>query len=357
MVSELGETDDPKALIPGDRGAIDACTKSMTMYGHLLAEAGRGLARIDGIDGWRGEAADEFHAVFHGHPGKWTEAGDAFHAAATALEKYAPVLSWAQDEAAKAIDLWNRAAVASAATRARHEEAQAAAAKAPLGSPIPPASDFVDPGEAQRDVARRTLESARSRLDTAGDAAAGIVGRARDQAPEGPSLWSHLAGVVSDVGEGLEDLGAGALDGLETFAGVMTDPMMIAGGLALASVSGAAMGVGFAMDGTIVLAPGGAALNLAAAVGITAGLGMAGAGFAHMASKGGDDPAPAAGDGGGGSGGRPAGKPPPGSRLSADRDGIDAVLRGVNRRAGHRPDQEAELRRWLRILGGRARSQ
>lgn len=102
-MAELGETSDPKALVPGNADSIHKTAWSMTVYGDLLHEAGAGLQRIDTEDGWSGEAADQFRSAFDGEPTKWLEAGDCFHAASKALETYTSTMTWAQGQATEAI--------------------------------------------------------------------------------------------------------------------------------------------------------------------------------------------------------------------------------------------------------------
>ncbi|MBB5152541.1 hypothetical protein [Saccharopolyspora phatthalungensis] len=51
-MAELGETSDPKALVPGNAESIHKTAWSMTVYGDLLHEAGVGLQRIDTTEGW-----------------------------------------------------------------------------------------------------------------------------------------------------------------------------------------------------------------------------------------------------------------------------------------------------------------
>src|SRR5438045_3056669 len=107
MSAWLGQTGDPIALIPGDPGAVGQAARALASYGDVLDLAGAGLERIDTTSGWSGQAADAFRRVYHGQPGQWVRAGDAFHEAASALAAYIPALSWAQGQAAEAICLWN----------------------------------------------------------------------------------------------------------------------------------------------------------------------------------------------------------------------------------------------------------
>ena len=74
-MAELGETNDPKALVPGDPDALEGTVQMLNSSGDMLTPAGTGLQRIDTTDGWSGAAADGFRKAFHGQPGKWIEAG------------------------------------------------------------------------------------------------------------------------------------------------------------------------------------------------------------------------------------------------------------------------------------------
>jgi hypothetical protein len=156
LMAELGQTGDPKALVPGDPGSIHKMQVALTAYGDVLHEAGAGLARIGTTDGWSGQAADQFREKFHGQPGKWTEAGQAFHSAADALVTYADKLTWAQQQAADAITLWHQGEAATATAKAQHDRAvtqtqKDAAAKSAAGiTTVAPFIPFVDPGEAKR---------------------------------------------------------------------------------------------------------------------------------------------------------------------------------------------------------------
>jgi len=123
MAAELGQTQDPKALVPGDVAAVTGTMWAMRSYGDALCEAGTGLARIDTQEGWQGQAAEQFRSRFDGEPRKWTEAGDCFHSAANALDSYASTLHWAQREAGEAIRLWNEGEAATADAKAAHERA------------------------------------------------------------------------------------------------------------------------------------------------------------------------------------------------------------------------------------------
>ncbi|HZM80862.1 MAG TPA: polymorphic toxin type 28 domain-containing protein [Candidatus Limnocylindrales bacterium] len=266
-MAELGQTQDPKALVPGDAGAIASTMWAMRGYGDALREAGEGLARIDTNDGWTGDAADQFRDRFDGEPRKWTEAGDCFHQAANALDAYANSLIWAQGEAAEAIRLWNEAQTETANARAQHDRAVREQAAAGGGPDI----SFHDPGESKRAAARQRLADARERLDSAGNTAKGTVGSARDKAPDKPGFWSKL-------GDALVDFGMGTVNALASVGNAILhhpgDVALAAGGALLAGVSAGGEGLGVALDATGVGAVAGVPLNVVSAAGMAAGATM-----------------------------------------------------------------------------------
>src|SRR5215211_4150828 len=229
MAVELGQTQDPKALVPGDVASVTSTMWAMRSYGDALCEAGTGLARIDTQEGWRGQAAEQFRSRFDGEPRKWIEAGDCFHSAADALDSYASTLQWAQQEASEAIRLWNEGDAATADARAAHEHAvqqarQEAAIRTANGIPTTaPDIPFHDPGEAKREAARQKLSRARSQLNDAGDTAERTVDAARDKAPEKPGFWSKVGDFFGGVGDGLLYAGAGAVNGLASFGNAMVN--------------------------------------------------------------------------------------------------------------------------------------
>ena len=274
-MAELGQTGDPTALIPGDPVSLQRTMWSLRAYGDLLNLAGEGLTRIDTGAGWKGTAADAFRAVYQGQPGKWLTAGDAFHEAASAVENYASTLNWAQEQAANAIRLW-------ASGTAGHQAAQ------------------------------DTLSSARDQLNSAGNTAAAKIGAARDLAPPKPSLWSRMTSdagsFLSATGHVAEDVGQDALTELASLGNAaLHDPGSVAatvGGLLLTGVSGLGEGGGLLLDATGLGAIVGVPLDAVSALGITAGLGLAGAGAAHIGHDAmGSDRVNMSSDGSGGSGG------------------------------------------------------
>ena len=297
-MAELGETNDPTALVPGNVGAVNDMMWQLRMYGDSLSEAGAGLARIDTTVGWQGAAADAFRKVFYGQPGKWTEAGNCFHAAANALDSYDSTLQWAQGQAADAIRMWNAGEAATAAALAAHQQAvtqaqQEAAAATAAGTPTTvPQIPFTDPGAAQRETAQQTLARARAGLRAAGDQAEAVVASARDKAPPKPGFWSQvssdMASFFGSAGHDLEGAGAGAVNGLLSFGNAAiqhpTDLAGLIGGLGLAAVSGTADVGGAALDATGVGAVIGVPVNALATAGVVTGLGIAAASAGDLMS-------------------------------------------------------------------------
>jgi hypothetical protein len=325
--AELGQTNDPIALIPGDLGSISHTQAALHAYGDLLHLAGEGLQRINTSDGWSGAAADAFHAVFHGQPGKWLQAGDAFHDAAAALDSYASVLGWAQIQAGNAISLWNS-------------------------------------GQANQQAARDTLASGRSQLAGAGDTAAIAVGKARDLAPPKPGFWSQvgddLGSFFSGAGHVAEQVGETALTDLASVGNAMAhDPgsvAEIAGGLGLAILGAGGEIGGVALDATGIGALVGVPVNVVSAGAIAGGLGLASVGLSNVL---GDAAGPdrvnmsSDGTGGGGSGGdggpdstghtQPTGTPDPNAKPSGQTTKIGKDQDASVKRSLQRENESADI--------------
>jgi hypothetical protein len=273
MARELGETNDPTQLVPGNPGSITATAQALRLRGDSLHEAGTGLQRIDTADGWSGAAADAFRAKFQGQPSKWLEAGDCFHSSADALTSYAGTLTWAQREAATAISQWNAGQAGTQQAATQHQQA---------GQSLP----FADPGEISRQAARSTLENARKQLDSAGNDAATAAGHARDKAPEKPGFWSKVGDFFEDVGAGLANAGGHVVNGLASFGNAMIhhpgDTGAMAAGVGLMLLGAAGDVGGGALDVTVAGAVVGVPLNVVSTGAIVAGGGMVAAGTGDL---------------------------------------------------------------------------
>ncbi|MFI0511208.1 hypothetical protein RKD19_003639 [Streptomyces canus] len=282
-MAQLGETSDPRELVPGSPDSLTTTAQSLLAYGDVLVEAGEGLARIDTEDGWRGPAGDAFRDRFHGQPARWTEAGNEFHTAANALYDYLHTLRAAQQRAAEAIAQYARGEAATTNARNAHDRQVGEARGRGDTTEIP----FTDPGEADRAAARATLDTARGNVESAGHTAAALVRKATESAPERPGFWSKVGDFLGDVGDGLVDGGKTVVNDLASFGNAMIqhpgDSAAMLGGMLLAGVSAGGEGLGVALDATGVGAVAGVPLNVVSAAGITAGVGLAGAGAVDLA--------------------------------------------------------------------------
>ncbi|NUQ97740.1 MAG: hypothetical protein HOY79_14690 [Streptomyces sp.] len=282
-MAELGQTSDPRELVPGAPDSLTTTAQSLLAYGDVLVEAGEGLAKIDTADGWRGEAGDAFRDRFHGQPTRWIEAGNEFHAAANALYDYVYTLRAAQQRAGEAITQFARGEAATKAAKSAYEQQVNQARSKGDNSEIP----FNDPGEADRAAARGNLDTARSNVDSAGHTAATLVKKATESAPERPGFWSKVGDFFSDAGEELLDGGKMVVNDLASFGNAMLqhpgDSAAMLGGMLLAGVSAGGEGVGVLLDATGAGAIAGVPLNVVSAAGIATGVGMAGAGALDLA--------------------------------------------------------------------------
>jgi hypothetical protein len=215
-MAELGETNDPRELVPGDANQIRASTVHLTVYGDTMIRIGQGFQRLDS-GGWTGPAADAFHKRAETEPGRWLTAGDAFGSAAEAINRYSDTLDWAQDQAWQAISLWNKAEETTRAAQAQHDQQTKAAQQqaGADGQPAPPEAPFTDPGEADRARARGMLDTARANLVTAGDQAVAQVDRAQQDAPEERTfLDNYFSDFNANVNEQLGEITGNLVDGV-----------------------------------------------------------------------------------------------------------------------------------------------
>jgi hypothetical protein len=249
MVTRLGETNDPLALIPGNPASIARAAGQMYGYSTVLAEAGNGLKRIDTTGGWKGAAGDAFRQRFHGEPERWLTAAACFRDAAGALDRYIPTLVWAQQEAGAAIQQWN---------------------------------------QGHKDAANSTLENAVGQLTAAAGTATAAVGKARDQAPQKPGFWSKVASFFEGLGHDAEKVGVATVDDLASMGNAMLhNPLAdlgMVGGALLAGVSAVGDGAGLVLDATGVGAVVGVPVNVISTAGVVAGTGLMMASAGDLAS-------------------------------------------------------------------------
>ena len=182
--AELGTTDDPKALIVGDKAAVaeqaTAILDEQRRIGKLL-DSLNGLA----IDSWQGGIGQlQYGSLKIAEAMKLGAYQEVLKQAGTRLVDYSDALATAQGRAQDAINKWNegeqttKEALAdhNAAVQSHNERVDAHNARMKAGLPVPaiafaPPGPFVDPGEALRKEAEEILEDARKELDSAGTTA------------------------------------------------------------------------------------------------------------------------------------------------------------------------------------------
>lgn len=304
-MTELGQTRDPVALIPGSVSAARAAATDWRQKSVETGEVATALARVNVDDAWSGSAADAFREKYSGIPTKWSDASKHLSAAANALDTFADYLEWAQAQTGEAIALWDQAVAATAAAKQQHA-ADIAAARTEFArayqlpstvNAYSPEIPFVDPGDALRAHARAVLSDARGQLAAAAERSAAALNTAADAAPAEPDFWA-LAGEAISLAWDLQALQAqntfaiAANSTASFFNALAQHPDIlweILGGIGLISIGTGGEAGGFALDATGVGALGGVPLNIAAAGTIGAGTTAVGHGiFRAVAAASGD---------------------------------------------------------------------
>jgi hypothetical protein len=157
---ELGTTEDPRALVPGDPAGVAADARELAERAAAVLRTGEALRRI-GTGAWTGPASDAWRDHHDEDAVRWFQGADSLDAASRALAGHAGALRRAQFEAARAIAAWRAGEAATADV-----ERQVAA-----GATAPP----VDPGEAARRDAVEILAAARAELQRSGDEVASVL--------------------------------------------------------------------------------------------------------------------------------------------------------------------------------------
>jgi len=179
MVAQLGQTDDPKALVPGEPEAISTDLSSLVDPINVADQIGSSLGTIDPV-GWIGDAASTFRSVFSEEPPKWGQAVEALGQGGEKLADYADVLTWGQGEAQRAIELYHQARAASRAAKAQYDALRALGPMVggPLAAPIGP---FQDPGAPAMAEAQQILDAARKAVAAEGGIIAMALGLTHDE--------------------------------------------------------------------------------------------------------------------------------------------------------------------------------
>lgn len=189
MGAELGQTTNPKDLIPGEPEVISADLRGLVDNLRKLAPIGAELGRVD-APGWLGSASDAFREVFTQEPPKWEAAVDTAGQGGQSLADYADALTWGQKQAQRAIEMHLEAEAASRTAAANYDAMVAAGA-----TPIMP---FQDPGSAGMSNAQAVLDNARKVVEAAGGAALMAFGFE----PDGEGGFKKAVGKEREWGAG-----------------------------------------------------------------------------------------------------------------------------------------------------------
>ncbi|WP_086660711.1 putative T7SS-secreted protein [Lentzea kentuckyensis] len=204
--SELGDTDDPKELVPGDVATLEETANGLRKLSTACQEAYAGVSELD-VGHWTGDAAEKFGSYFSAETPKWRDAAEAFGPAVDALTTYKGAVERAQRDAAEAIRIYNESKAETEAAEKQYDAASSQHEKASLdafanGAALPgPLAPFSDPGKAKRDQAERILADARKALKEAAAQAASVINKSKDRAPAEPGFLSKLGASLEDTFE------------------------------------------------------------------------------------------------------------------------------------------------------------
>ncbi|MDT8911104.1 putative T7SS-secreted protein [Amycolatopsis sp. PS_44_ISF1] len=235
-MSELGQTSDPKALVPGDPAAVFENARLLKGRANTVTSVGDALKRID-TGGWTGPASDEFHEKHQTEVPRWLEGSDSLSSAAQALEDFSSTLQWAQGQASEAIAKWQQGDAATVQAKTAHDQAAAEVeaktrANRQKGDPaVVPSPAFADPGEAQRQAAREILGRARRQLQDAGNRCADTLRLEASLAPQDSqkqsdgNFFGGIWDTISGAGEGLWTLVSDPAETVVAMAHNVTHPV------------------------------------------------------------------------------------------------------------------------------------
>ncbi|QGK68896.1 hypothetical protein GIY23_04485 [Allosaccharopolyspora coralli] len=189
-MAELGETTNPKELVPGQPAHVDDAAEMLGKQGEKFDIVARDLRKVD-VGGWQGQASTSFQEMFSLEPPKWIKACEALETVSGVLTEHAETLRWAQAQAAQAVEIWERGEAATERATAEHNAAVANANTQNTPTTVGP---FTDPGEAMRQEARDLLEHARGKLRSTGDQHARTIG---GQHTDGTGVLGGLVDAVT----------------------------------------------------------------------------------------------------------------------------------------------------------------
>jgi hypothetical protein len=188
MAAELGQTLDPRELIPGSPDAIAQDLRALVGTLQRVAQVGGDLGSV-GVVEWTGAAASAFTSAFGQEPPKWMQAVQDLGTGGQVLADFGDTLTWAQGQAQQAIEMYTQGM---AASRAAAAQALTTAQQGIVGPMTDPAVDMLH-------NAQTVLNNARERLAAAGGSIAQMFG----MQPDGEGKYTQAIG--QERGFGLEN--------------------------------------------------------------------------------------------------------------------------------------------------------
>lgn len=205
--AQLGQTNDPTQLVPGNPEVVNETAATLTAHGERMETVAHDLGRVE-TPHWTGAASDAFWDKFSGEKPNWLKGSDALSSAAKALTRYADVLTWAQSQAKEAIEIWERGEAATEKAVADYNSAHAGEAADTGADEDAARPPFSDPGEKLRENAQEILDRARRQLSDAARTAAEAIRECGGKGADAPSWLSHAASVVDKA---VEEHGLGGI--------------------------------------------------------------------------------------------------------------------------------------------------
>jgi hypothetical protein len=177
----LGETEDPKELVPGNVEQIEANVTRLTTEHTRISGRFDSLKAVR-VPDWTGVAQESWEVSYDAEVERWKKYLTHIEETRDAIKTYSGSVTAAQAKAQQAIDKWNQGEAATTKAAKEYNDAvdnynDHLCDPIPVNGPpvIRPAHPgvFVDPGQAIRDEAEEILDGAREDLETAGDDAVG----------------------------------------------------------------------------------------------------------------------------------------------------------------------------------------
>lgn len=199
---QLGQTQDPQELVPGDPEAVTAVA---TQFKDLHARADGAFDTFNRalVPGWEGHAARSYEVRHEEERERWKLFLTLADTSATALTTYSAALVTAQGKARTALETWNegeRLRIQALQTWETQRTAwNDAVRECRSADQMPPHPGHApsDPGATQRREAQELLETARAELEEAGQAACVALGREEGSRTTSEGSWFGAEGDVT----------------------------------------------------------------------------------------------------------------------------------------------------------------